>query len=115
LALSGAILQSITRNDLADPGIIGINSGAGVAVAIFFLFVPIDAGNFSLLLPIAAISGAFLTAACIYIFSYDRLSGLQPTRLVITGFSCSLALSGLMFVVISCSDRDRVAFIPKWR
>ena len=37
LALSGAILQSITRNDLADPGIIGINSGAGVAVSIFFL------------------------------------------------------------------------------
>src|SRR5699024_2293327 len=84
LALSGAILQSITRNDLADPGIIGINSGAGVAVAIFFLFVPIDAGNFSFLLPIAAITGAFLTAACIYIFSYDRISGLQPTRLVIT-------------------------------
>lgn len=38
LALSGAILQGVTRNDLADPGIIGINSGAGVAVAIFFLF-----------------------------------------------------------------------------
>src|SRR5690625_7347442 len=34
LALSGAILQSITRNDLADPGIIGINSGAGVAIEI---------------------------------------------------------------------------------
>ena len=32
LALAGSILQSITRNDLADPGIIGINSGAGVAV-----------------------------------------------------------------------------------
>ncbi len=36
LALSGAILQGITRNDLAEPGILGINSGAGVAVAIFF-------------------------------------------------------------------------------
>lgn len=36
LALSGAILQGITRNDLADPGIISINSGAGVAIAVFF-------------------------------------------------------------------------------
>jgi len=114
LALSGAILQSITRNDLADPGIIGINSGAGVAVAIFFLFVPIDAGNFSFLLPIAAITGAFLTAACIYIFSYDRISGLQPTRLVITGVGFSLALSGLMIVLISSSDREKVDFIAKW-
>ena len=42
LALSGAILQGITRNDLAEPGILGINSGAGVAVAIFFLYFPID-------------------------------------------------------------------------
>ncbi len=46
LALSGAILQSVTRNDLAEPGIIGINSGAGVAIAVFFLFAPIEAGSF---------------------------------------------------------------------
>ncbi len=39
LALSGAILQGITRNDLAEPGILGINSGAGVAVAIFFFIL----------------------------------------------------------------------------
>ncbi|GJM75089.1 hypothetical protein HMSSN036_73050 [Paenibacillus macerans] len=36
LALSGSILQSVTRNDLADPGIVGINSGAGVAISVFF-------------------------------------------------------------------------------
>src|SRR6476620_1505509 len=45
LALSGSILQGITRNDLADPGIIGINSGAGVAVATLFLFFPIVPGS----------------------------------------------------------------------
>ena len=38
LALSGAILQGVTRNDLAEPGIIGINSGAGAAIAVFFYF-----------------------------------------------------------------------------
>lgn len=38
LALSGSILQGIARNDLADPGVIGINSGAGVALAVFFCF-----------------------------------------------------------------------------
>src|SRR5690625_3882866 len=59
LALSGSILQSITRNDLADPGIIGINSGAGVAIAVFFLFFPVDVGAFTYLLPIVAFIGAF--------------------------------------------------------
>ncbi len=66
LAVSGSILQGITRNDLADPGIIGINSGAGVAVAVFFLFFPVKAGSFIYLLPLAAFVGALLTAFLIY-------------------------------------------------
>lgn len=35
LALAGAVLQGVTRNDLADPGIIGISAGAGVGIAVF--------------------------------------------------------------------------------
>src|SRR5699024_5663381 len=83
LALSGSILQSMIRNDLADPGIIGINAGAGVAVAIFFLFVPIDAGSFTYLLPVVAFAGAFITIVFIYVCSFDKYAGLQPTRLIL--------------------------------
>src|SRR5690625_7559965 len=43
LALSGAILQGITRNELADPGIIGISYGADLAIAVFFIFFSIVA------------------------------------------------------------------------
>ena len=50
LALSGAILQGVTRNDLADPGIIGINAGAGVGITLFYLFYPLDTGGFVYLL-----------------------------------------------------------------
>ena len=66
LALSGSILQGITRNELADPGIIGINTGAGVAVAIFFLYFPVDVGSFIYGLPVAAFLGALVTAVAIY-------------------------------------------------
>ena len=114
LALSGAILQGITRNDLADPGIIGINSGAGVAIALFFLFFPIDPGSFIYLLPIVAFLGALLTAFLIYIFSYNREVGLQPVRLVLIGVGFSMALSGLMIVLISSADTKKVDFIANW-
>lgn len=114
LALSGAILQGITRNDLADPGIIGINAGAGVAVALFFLFFPIDPGSFIYLLPLVAFLGALLTAFCIYIFSYNREVGLQPVRLVLIGVGFSMALSGLMIVLISSADTKKVDFIANW-
>ena len=114
LALSGAILQGITRNDLADPGIIGINSGAGVAVAIFFLFFPIEAGSFVYLLPLAAFSGAVLTVCLTYLFSYTKNSGLEPVRLVLVGIGFSMALSGTMIVLISSAEREKVDFIAQW-
>lgn len=114
LALSGAILQSITRNDLADPGIIGINSGAGAAIAVFFLFVPVEAGSFVYLLPLVAFAGALLTAILIYLFSYQKETGLQPIRLILTGIGFSMALSGVMIVLISSAEREKVDFIANW-
>jgi iron complex transport system permease protein len=114
LALSGAIFQGITRNDLADPGILGINSGAGVAITIFFLFFPISSGTFIYILPLVAFLGALLTACLIYVLSYNKSQGLSPIRLVLIGVGCSMALSGLMVVLISSAERTKVDFIAKW-
>ncbi|MFC7393814.1 FecCD family ABC transporter permease [Scopulibacillus cellulosilyticus] len=114
LAVSGAILQGMTRNDLADPGIIGINSGAGVAIAVFFLFSPIEVDSFVYLLPLVAFVGAFLTASFIYVFSYRRNTGFQPISLILTGIGFSMALSGVMVVLISSADRQKVDFISRW-
>lgn len=114
LALSGAILQTVTRNDLADPGIIGINAGAGVAIAIFFLFFPVEAGAFTYALPVVAFLGALITVFLIYLFSYRKYAGLIPTTFVLVGVGFALALSGLMVVLISSADREKVDFIAKW-
>ncbi|BCB02724.1 FecCD family ABC transporter permease [Bacillus sp. KH172YL63] len=114
LSLSGSILQGITRNDLADPGIIGINAGAGVSIAVFFLFFPIDAASFAYALPLVAFGGALVTACLIYVFSYSKRNGIQPVRLVLIGVGFSMALSGLMIILISSAERAKVDFIAKW-
>ncbi|MBJ6362879.1 FecCD family ABC transporter permease [Paenibacillus sp. GCM10012307] len=114
LALSGSILQGVTRNDLADPGIIGINSGAGVGVAVFFLFFPIHAGSFIYMLPLAAFIGALATACVIYLFAYNKKTGLQPIRLILVGIGFSMALSGAMIMLISSAERSKVDFIARW-
>ncbi|QAY65899.1 FecCD family ABC transporter permease [Paenibacillus protaetiae] len=114
LALSGSILQGITRNDLADPGIIGINAGAGVAISVFFLYFPLDPRNFAYVLPIVAFVGALITAAVIYLFSYSRSTGLKPVKLVLVGVGFALALNGLMVVLISSTDYRKVDFIAQW-
>ncbi|MBT2695700.1 iron ABC transporter permease [Bacillus sp. ISL-55] len=114
LALSGAILQGLTRNDLADPGIIGINSGAGLGIAVFFLFFPIDAASFAYMLTLVAFGGALVTAILIYLFSYKKGIGLQPVRLILVGIGFSMALSGAMIVIISAAERQKVDFIARW-
>lgn len=113
LALSGAILQVITRNDLADPGLLGINAGAGVAIALYYLFAPVGE-KYAYLFPLIALIGGLLTAAIIYLFSYQRKVGFKPFNLVLTGVGFSVALSGLMVILISSADREKVQFISKW-
>lgn len=114
LALSGSILQGITNNDLADPGILGINSGAGVGVAISFLLIPTEPGAFVYVIPLSAFIGAILTAVLLFVFSYDRQTGLHPMRLVLVGIGFSLALSGFMVFVTSAVDMYKVDFIARW-
>ncbi|MED2942379.1 iron ABC transporter permease [Bacillus swezeyi] len=114
LAMSGAILQGITKNDLADPGIIGINSGAGVAIAVFFLFFPAEAGSFVYMIPIVGFIGAIITGFFIYLLAYNKNSGMQPIGLVLIGVGFSTALSGAMIVIISSAERTKVDFIAKW-
>ncbi|ACT04602.1 FecCD family ABC transporter permease [Paenibacillus sp. JDR-2] len=114
LALSGSILQGVSRNDLADPGIVGINSGAGVAITVFFLFFPTEAGPFVYALPVVAFLGGLATAVLIALFSWKKHVGIQPVSMVLTGIGFQMALSGVMIVLMSSADRQKVDFIAKW-
>lgn len=80
LALSGAILQGITRNDLADPGILGINAGAGVGVV--WYLTQVERPNF-LVLPWLAFGGALVAALLIYWLAWR--DGSAPLRLILIG------------------------------
>ena len=100
LALSGAILQAIMRNPLADPHIIGISSGAGLAgVVIMILFPALE----YLITPVAFI-GAMLAAVCIYILAWKN--GIKPVRIILAGVAVSAFLSaGISGLMIFYSDR----------
>lgn len=79
LALSGCILQGILRNPLADPGIIGISAGAGLAAMALMLIAP----TFTSFVPFAAFIGAMFAAAVVFFLAYER--GVNPLRLVLAG------------------------------
>ncbi|MED3802372.1 iron ABC transporter permease [Lysinibacillus xylanilyticus] len=114
LALAGAVLQGVTRNDLADPGIIGINAGAGVGITLFYLLVSGDLPHFAYVLPLVGFCSALLTAICIYFFAYKRNEGVQPVQLILVGVGVASALSGVMMILISSAERSDVQFIAQW-
>ena len=68
LAVSGAILQAVMKNPLADPGIVGVSSGAGLAGVIMLIFMP----EASLLLTPVAFIGAMLSAAAVYALAWKN-------------------------------------------
>ncbi|MDF2611131.1 MAG: iron transporter permease [Lachnospiraceae bacterium] len=88
LSTAGALLQTITKNDLADPGIMGINAGAAVAAVIFISLKTSDyyseLGTLSIyVLPFMAICGAGVSAVIIYLLS--SRNKIRPKRLLLIG------------------------------
>ena len=99
LAASGCILQTMTKNELADPGIIGINAGGAVAAVIFIQLQTAayysDLGAASIfVLPFMAIIGSFLAALFIYLFS--SRTGLRPRRLLLVGIGVNAGLNAFI-------------------
>lgn len=99
LSTAGALLQTITKNELADSGIIGINAGAAVAAVIF---ISLKTSNYySVLgalsvyvLPFMAIVGAGVSASLIYFLS--SRNGIRPKRLLIIGLGMHAGLNAFI-------------------
>lgn len=97
LALAGAILQSVTRNPLAAPDIVGVSAGGGFAAVIIILVFP---ALMPAALPVAAFAGAVAAAALVYLIAYRR-GGIEPTRLALTGVAVSAGFQALiMFLIV---------------
>jgi iron complex transport system permease protein len=114
LALSGAILQGLSRNPLADPGILGINAGAGFAVVLFVSFYPVKQAAPVYLMPLLALTGAALTAALIYALSYKKGHGIAPTRLILVGIAVAAGISAAMIVLTVRMDPRNYQFVAVW-
>jgi len=114
LAISGCILQGISRNALADPGIIGINAGAGLAVILFISFFPSTSAVPVFLLPVLAFSGAGITAIIIYTLAYKLNEGISPMRLILTGVAVAAGISSAMIVLTLRLSPENYQFVATW-
>ncbi|GGF62971.1 iron ABC transporter permease [Paenibacillus albidus] len=113
-AVSGCILQSLSRNPLAEPATLGISAGAGFAVILFISFVPASSAASIFMLPLLALAGAGLTAALIYVLAFRREEGLSPTRLVLIGIAVAAGINAFQLVLALRLDPENYQFVAIW-
>ncbi len=95
LAVSGTIMQGITRNPMASPSLLGVTNGASLVTFALFIFVP----SAFRLVPIASFTGALLTTLLIYTVAWK--GGVSPMMFILSGVAVSSILSAFYNVLIT--------------
>lgn len=97
LGLAGAVMQGVTRNPLADPGILGVNVGASLAVVVGVAWFGISSANAFIWI---AIAGAGATAVFVYVIGSMGRGGATPLKLALAGTATAIAFSSLVIAVV---------------
>lgn len=101
LAISGALLQAVMGNPLADPGLTGVTSGAAAFVLLILLVFP----TYTQLIPLAAFIGGFIAAIIVYSLAW-RKNGISPITIILSGVAVNALCGGLIgYLTIMYSDR----------
>jgi iron complex transport system permease protein len=112
--MSGAILQSIARNPLASPDILGITQGAGVGAVALIVLAGGSVGGAAAFVgpPVAALIGGLLAATVIYLLAWRQ--GVSGFRLVLVGIAVSAVLASLISYLLVVADITEAAQATVW-
>jgi len=111
LAVSGAVMQGVTRNPLADPGILGVNTGASLAVVAGIAFFGLSASSTTIWV---AVAGAGATALVVYAVGSLGRGGATPLKLALAGAATSAALASFI-TAIALPRGDVASSIRSWQ
>src|SRR5512135_901780 len=111
LGASGAVLQGILRNPLADPYILGISSGASLTAALGIIGGLSIFGTFTV--PALAFAGALITGGIVGTMGWKR-GGLWPERLLLAGVGISFLFSALLMLIMSISRDEGMRRAMLW-
>tara|TARA_R110002049_G_scaffold268597_1_gene445330 strand:- start:9650 stop:10651 length:1002 start_codon:yes stop_codon:yes gene_type:complete len=111
LGLAGAIMQGISRNPLADPGILGVNAGAALFVVVGIAWFDINGAATFLWLGIA---GAALTALFVYVIGSIGQGGATPLKLTLAGTATSVAVTAFIIALV-LPRNDIAGSVQSWQ
>lgn len=111
LALVGVLLQTVTRNDLADPFLFGLSSGAAAGAVAVIVVIGDLLGRWTL--PAAAFAGGMLAAASVLVL-VARARGAGPEHMVLAGLAVSFLFSALTHFMVFAGDQRAAHSVLFW-
>lgn len=114
LGLAGAVFQTISRNDLASPSILGVNAGAGLGVILLVYFLNSDTALSMWALALVALLGGLATAGLIYRLAYHKGQVLNPQALILTGIAVAAGIHAIQMLLIVRLDPNKFHVVNTW-
>jgi iron complex transport system permease protein len=110
LAVAGALMQALTRNPLADPGILGVSSGAAFAVAMGVVLLGVTRPSGYVWF---AFAGALVATLAVYLVGSAGRSNASPAQLTLAGVALSAVLTGVIGA-LRLTDPERFSVLLTW-
>ncbi|GIG25069.1 FecCD family ABC transporter permease [Cellulomonas denverensis] len=110
LAVAGGLMQAVTRNPLADPGILGVTSGAAFAVAMGVVLLGVTRPSGYVWF---AFAGALAATLAVYLIGSAGRSNASPVQLTLAGVAISAVLTGIVGA-LRLADQERFAVLLTW-
>lgn len=114
LGMSGLLLQTFTRNPLADSGTLGINAGAGVVITLAISKLELTDPFYIRYLPFLAMIGGLLTVTLIYFVSHKKGQNISPVKIIISGVTLSTILSSSMIAITDRVNQNKLTYVVNW-
>ncbi len=109
LAVSGAALQALLRNPLAEPYLLGVSNGAALGTMLAFVFFQ----SFAISRPLMAFAGAGIATAAVYRIARSK-AGMSVERLVLSGVIVTTFLSSIIILLTSLLDAAKLRSFTFW-
>jgi iron complex transport system permease protein len=110
LGVAGALIQAVTRNPLADPGILGVNAGSAFAVAMGVGVLAVTAPSGYVWF---AFGGALVTTVVVYLIGSIGRGSVSPAQLTLAGVALGAVLSGITSALL-LADQETFSVIRAW-
>ena len=110
LGVAGALIQAVTRNPLADPGILGVNAGSAFAVAMGVGLLGVTAPSGYVWF---AFGGALVTTVVVYLIGSIGRGSVSPAQLTLAGVALGAVLSGITSALL-LADQETFSVIRAW-